>query len=142
MMTRQITNQKFMAPNFQANFVKLIPIVAIDFHRDIIDQQCNVYGKKDECPFKFLLKIRPALCSLSSQAQKWYQLRFFNSICSEPRSYSELMEEKFSVEGFLVRKLIIINQLLVFTKYCRVKVFQMFEKIRSEICLFNPPITC
>ena len=52
------------------------------------------------------------------------------------------MEEKFSVEGFLVRKLIIINQLLVFTKYCRVKVFQMFEKIRSEICLFNPPITC
>ena len=43
-----------------------------------------------------------------------------NSICSEPRSYSELMEEKFSVEGFLVRKLIIISQLLVFTKYCRV----------------------
>lgn len=37
MMTRQMTNQKFMALNFQANFVELIPIVAIDFHCDIID---------------------------------------------------------------------------------------------------------
>ena len=37
MITRQMANQKFMAVNFQANFVELIPIVAIDFHRDIID---------------------------------------------------------------------------------------------------------
>ena len=37
MMTRQMTSQKFMALNFQANFVELIPIVATDFHHDIID---------------------------------------------------------------------------------------------------------
>ena len=37
MMTRQMTNQKFMALNFQANLVELIPIVATDFHHDIID---------------------------------------------------------------------------------------------------------
>ena len=37
MMTRQMTNQKFMALNFQANFVVLIPIVATDFHHDITD---------------------------------------------------------------------------------------------------------
>lgn len=37
MMTRQMANEKFMALNFQANFVELIPIVATDFHHDIID---------------------------------------------------------------------------------------------------------
>ena len=37
MMTRQMTNQKFVALNFQANFLELIPIVATDFHHDIID---------------------------------------------------------------------------------------------------------
>ena len=37
MITRQMANQKFMAVNVQANFVELILIVAIDFHRDIID---------------------------------------------------------------------------------------------------------
>lgn len=32
-------------------------------------------------------------------------------VCSEPKSYSELMDEKFGVEGFMVREHLIYSKL-------------------------------